>query len=765
MPRAGLIGLFALMATLAAATSAQAATPPQVGALWASDVAAKSARLHAELKLDPSVESNYHFNYITAAEYEANLGKGKEGFSGAKVQPPGDARLFPSPKEASVFVLLSNLAPETAYRYRVVVKNSAATVNGPTNTLTTQALGGAFALPDGRGWEMVSPVDKNGGQVDAPGANAGGGVLQGASQGGAATFSSSASFGAGAQGAPVASQYVSRRTPEGWSTENITTPLLSGSYGADPDGVPYRLFSGDLSRALLSNGRRCRSSVGDCAVANPPLGDTNAPTGYENYYLRDNQGGSFQALLSQTDVLATALDPAHFEASFAGASPDLAHVVLSSCAKLTANATEAPLGEGCDPDRQNLYEFSGSGLSLLNLLPAGAQGTPGAALAAQSGAISADGSRVYWTDLATGNLYLRAGGQTKQLDAAAGGGGAFQTASADGSLAFFTKAEHLYRYDASANTATDLTPAGGVQGVLGASADGSYLYYQGAAGLFLRHGAVTSEVAAAADASNYPPTTATARLSADGTRLAFLSKAPLTGYDNTGPTGEAVSEVFLYGAAANSLTCASCDPSGARPLGPSTLPGAIPNGTTHTYKPRVLSADGRRLFFDSADALVLADTNASPDVYQWEAEGTGSCARPGGCVELISSGKAEAGAFFVDASSDGSDVFFRTDQSLLSADPGSIDLYDARVGGGFPDPTPPIPCAGDACQSLPPEPTDPTLNTLVTGSGNPPVHFYDTNRHRPSYHRLRDHHHKGKGPKRPRRDAGKGRRQGKGGSR
>jgi hypothetical protein len=64
-----------------------------------------------------------------------------------------------------------------------------------------------------------------------------------------------------------------------------------------------------------------------------------------------------------------------------------------------------------------------------------------------------------------------------------------------------------------------------------------------------------------------------------------------------------------------------------------------------------------------------------------------------------------------------------TEESLLDADPGSTDLYDARSGGGFPVPTKPIPCTGDSCQVLPPQPVDPTLTTLLPGPGNPPLRY------------------------------------------
>ena len=76
--------------------------------------------------------------------------------------------------------------------------------------------------------------------------------MQAAESGEAAiTYTSSSSFGDGAQGAPQASQYISRRHgASGWTTENITTPTVSGSYGNQPNGVPYQLFSPDLARRL-----------------------------------------------------------------------------------------------------------------------------------------------------------------------------------------------------------------------------------------------------------------------------------------------------------------------------------------------------------------------------------------------------------------------------------------------------------------------------------------------------------------------------------
>jgi hypothetical protein len=278
-------------------------------------------------------------------------------------------------------------------------------------------------------------------------------------------------------------------------------------------------------------------------------------------------------------------------------------------------------------------------------------------------------------------------------------------------------------------------------GVLGASADGAYLYYLSNAGLFLEHGGTTTKVAAGADASDYPPATATARIAADG-NLAFLSSTALTGVATGG-----FSEVYLYAPATASLSCVSCRPSGATPLGASSIPGAVANGkladATRIYKPRALSAAGNRVFFDSADAVVLSDTNKDQDVYEWQAQGVGNCNKAGGCVALISSGRAEGGATFLDASADGADAFFVTDGSLLSTDPGAADVYDARIGGGFPLPQQPIACVADACQVVPGEPAGPAVGTGFYGAeANPPVKFPKARKHRKKHHKKKHHHGK-----------------------
>lgn len=747
MRRALALAALALSGLAANQGSALAAGPPQIVSTAVEGVSATAVTLRASIKPE-GLATTYRFEYLSEASYQANIDAGKDPFAGATPIPTGAVSLGAGGAAVKVSQHPEGLTPSSAYRYRVWATNSAETVLSTPRPFGTQDPTNAFALLDGRGWEMVSPIDKNGGSVQGPGEVAGGGVFQAAEAGSSLTYSSADSFFESAAGAPAGSQYLSTRQSGSWATSDLTMPLLAGSYGDDPDGTPYRLFSADLSRALMSNGERCRGEVeGECPVANPPLPGSGAPAGYRDYYLRD--GGGFHSLLSQTDLEHTSLPASQFQLRLVAATPDLSHAVLSSCASLAAGAVEVPAGAGCEEGAQNLYRWSGGDLVALNFLPGETQSAPGAEIAAPAGAVSADGSRVYWTR--EGSLYLREGTTTKLIAAEA----TFQTASGNGEFALYLKAGHLYRYEAKSDTSTDLTPGGEVKGVFGASADGSHVYYESSAGIFLwQEGATTKVAAPAAAEASFPPGEGTARVSADGSALLFASAAELTGYPSEGAT-----EAFLYTAASGakeaSLTCVSCNPTGERPKGSSSLPGAYENGSAATipYKPRSLSTDGARVFFESSDALVSQDTNERTDVYEWETAGTGSCTRAGGCVDLISGGRDPEPSSFLDADANGEDAFFLTAASLYPPDPGAVDIYAARIGGGFSVPPNVIACNADACQVLPEAPEDPLPGTLAVTGGNPPLTVTGAKKKtpKPKHHGQK----KGKGHKKQRRGRGR----------
>jgi hypothetical protein len=712
-PKRALIALAALASLLAPPSAAQAAGPPTIEATWVERVTATSALLKAEI--DPEgLPTSFRFDYLTEAAYLAN----GETFAGAASTPTSGAGAGTAP--VSVFANLGKLSPTTPYYYRVVATNSAAPggVAGPAHLLITSEPTNVHPPLDARGWELVSPIDKGGGAVGEPGGIFGGGDFQAAASGESLTYSSASSFAGGA-GAPGASQYVSTLGASGWSTANITAPTVSGAYGDQPDGVPYRLFSEDLSRALMLEGRRCEA-------AQP------CPHGYS---LRAGSGGLLAGSPEAPDL------------ALAGAASGLAHVVLSSCEALTADAVD-----GCGAGGRNLYEWSGGELTLINASKGEILPPPFGSLAAQSGAISTDGARVYWYQLEDGPLWLYEKDKpSKALPETTGGAAAFQAASADGSIAFYTVGATLRRYDALSEAAPAI--ASGVVGVLGDSASGEVVYYQDSEGLKRWRNGVTTMLAAGPEAvapSDYPAATGTARVSADGEHLAFLSAAEIPPFDNTdAETKQPDTELYLYGPPPGGgparLICASCNPTGERPGGSATIPGAQVNGTTRIYKPRVLSTSGNRVFFETADSLVVGDTNSRADVYEWEAQGEGDCARSPGCVGLISGGRG-SGASFLDASADGADVYFTTEESLIPSDPGSIDAYDYRIGGGFPEPEAPFVCKADACQTLPGEPEDPTPGTLVKNSGNPAQKYFSPHKrkHRKKRHRRRHKHHHGK---------------------
>ncbi len=229
----------------------------------------------------------------------------------------------------------------------------------------------------------------------------------------------------------------------------------------------------------------------------------------------------------------------------------------------------------------------------------------------------------------------------------------------------------------------------------------------------------------------------------DGTHVVFQSVASLTGFDNTDAnTGQPDSQVYVYDATANVLRCASCNPTGARPEGASTLSTeAYGSSGVLSYTPRSISSDGSRVFFNSTDALTGRDTNSlggcttsgsfvqvgpCQDVYEWEAQGAGSCASAsadGGCLYLISSGSSDNAAEFLDASANGNDVFFVTRDQLVGQDQDQLyDVYDARVDGGIASQNPPpgTSCSGDSCRGqLGGTPAPPTVATVTfTGPGN-----------------------------------------------
>lgn len=319
----------------------------------------------------------------------------------------------------------------------------------------------------------------------------------------------------------------------------------------------------------------------------------------------------------------------------------------------------------------------------------------------------------------------------------------------------------LYMYDAAKPDAdpaklTFISPdneggdlPGSVMGTLGVSSDGTYVYFlqegqsvggapvlNNGIGIYVWHQgeglrfigqlvdstADPSEILGGGGSHNYglQPQLG-ALVTADGHHLLFSARQPPLpgGHDNGNCPGAGLlvngkvgcRELYLYDAASGGpVRCVSCDPGGVPPTTPAfyAVRTGWANAATASHLNRPVTADGRRVFFTTGEALVAGDQNGHvKDVYEFDgADQT---------LRLLSSGTSPTDSYFLEATPDGHDVFFATREKLSPWDTDqNIDIYDARVDGGVAGPvTPPAGCAGDSCQGallLPP-------SGLVVGSG------------------------------------------------
>jgi len=735
--------------------------PPQVKSEPASHVTASSAQLHAEV--DPKgFQTDYVFQYITEAAYQ----EAGESFAGAAEAPPGGAPLAGTGAAESVGATLVGLSADTAYRYRAVATSHCAPSEpekvcegiGTTRDFHTFPLEAA-GLVDNRAYELVSPTQKSGGQVlpadpriSSCGAEADckPGVfyehfpMQSTPDGEAVVYEGTA-FAPG-EGATIENQYLARRDAKaGWQTANLTPPLLQKE-----GGQGYKAFDAELSQAVLAQSR--------------PTLSPQAPPEYQNLYSQPVADPlALSPLVAAEPTGRPATGTESFKVIYAGASADLSRVFFAANDALTAETTFAPAAVDGGPTKFNLYEWERQSgrLRLVNVMPGNAATEVGGAFGVGSAhSISEDGSRAFWSD-AAGQLYVRENAEaTREIPDP----GKFLSAALDGSKVLLSNGRI---YDLEEETTTDLAEGkGGFEGIAGQSEDLSRVYFvdtevltgeeENSEGqkaqpaefnLYAWEEGTTRYAATLAAQDNKGanltlsrswspfPSSRTAQASPQGRYLAFLSEAPLMGYDTTGPCesdhkGGLVDapcpEVFLYDSETGELTCPSCNPSGARPLGFSTLrrikgPNSI-EGPEWLSQPRYLTDSGR-LYFDSQDSLSLADTNDGvEDVYQYEPDGVGDCKREGGCVSLISAGREAVDSNLLAIDATGKNVFFTTRDPLLQRDRDElIDLYVAREDGGIAAETETTrsECQGETCQPAAFAPNDPTPgSSSFKGTGN-----------------------------------------------
>jgi hypothetical protein len=756
---------------------------PNAGATSAAAISESGASLIA--KLNPESEATeYQFECVDQTSFE------QSEFSDA-FKVPNSPETVNASEAITVQQTVTGLSETATYHCRLSARNGTGSNIGPETVFVTYRSTPGIAA-DGRVYEQASPVDKNG--SDAGGWQY---LLGAAADGDGITYyvGSGGSTGVGGQEFPLYD--ASRSESESaWGSTGLLPPSSVGNRAL------ILGWSQDLTRDYV-----LAWNSGSTAT----------------FYIQDLADGTLEQV-------ATGLAP-YEGARVAGESNDETEILFESPKELVKGAVSGV---------PNLYSWNRitHSLTLVSLLPGEVKSSTGSfagpydwpdkepkAGGALAGAytnlhaFSADGTTAFFTTRNVGHLYVRkhiggAGSSTVQVDASqktngSGPGGtdpqgaqkaAFMVASTDGTRVFFTspseltndattgtadQGNDLYRYEVASGQLIDVAPdtsdptGAEVQGVLGASADGSYVYFaangvlaEGAAPGNCRSSAVTGWGAGEVCnlyvwhegeitfISSIGPTVASgglnwmplpsigssiiamnpARVSTDGHTLVFATSLSVTGYASEGHN-----EFYRFNTESG-LTCVSCNPTGAPPVGRATLqdiePGvakpSIP-GTSSFI--RNMSADGDRVFFETPDKLVSADTNGDhgcpearavkgcQDVYEWEAENTGSCRshdEDGGCLYLISTGKSAEPSFFAGASENGKDVFFFTQESLVGQDKDQLyDVYDARVGGGLAgqSSTPPTSCEGvEACQG--PGPSSVVGGSpgtaSFTGPGNPP---------------------------------------------
>jgi DNA-binding beta-propeller fold protein YncE len=431
-----------------------------------SEVSGTSATFQASINPHGAATS-YYFQYGKSSEYEATVPAAPGISIGAG---EGDVKADP--------LHVQGLSLSSTYHYRVVAISELEVEGvlkqvvfpGVDKTFTTQG-SGAGTLLDGRQWELVSPADKHGAQLQPI---AEGHVTQAAENGDAFTFLTNAPTEDEPAGYAAGVQVLSARGSSGWESQDLASAHDQPT-GTAAGGQEYRVFSEDLSlaavqplgvftpsvspeaseqtsylRTALSHGAFCTGScyqpfVTGCPEAGEPC---SAP-------VAEHANVEPGTIIDNEERCHLVLSPIiECGPKVVGASADMSHVVLASGAALTPGANTGGA----------LYEWSakaapGEQLQLVSLLPEGkgpATNLPALGYQNEIGrhAVSDDGSRVIWSTgfAANRHLYLRDMllGETVQLDAPQPGSSgvgatepAFVGASDDGSRVFFTDPQRL----------------------------------------------------------------------------------------------------------------------------------------------------------------------------------------------------------------------------------------------------------------------------------------------------------------------------------
>jgi hypothetical protein len=709
-------------------------------------------------KLNPSdVDTTYHFEYISQAAYEAD---GNEFGAGTVSVPLPAAALDEGDSFVEVSEPLNSLSPGTSYRFRLVAENEEGQTIGEgkpgeegddTRFATYEAQ--SLHLPDGRGYELVTPPD-TGGYVPTMselGAPHFGGLGPSFASNLTALNGDQVLFGLAGGALPgypangLHDTYEAHRQADGrWITEfngvsgTDFAEAYPGGFSADhgasfwaltkspkfPEGYYIRRSAGILSPACSPDPAAQLELIGCGSLGDEPegVGEWISPDASHVIFTTRREN---QRVPKQLEPDAA---PSGTDAIYDRTADGITHVSSLKPDGSAFGANENATYRGVSSDGTAVaFTVNGTfyvrrdNLETLTV----ATGSP------LFGGLSSDGAAVVYlkqnegqpfrgTKVPQGDIFLcdldegPCAGPGSHSPTAIGSGeeSVLVNVSSDGSHVYFVSPrvldpaeegrlgkENLYVWDDTGVRFIATVSSGDVAGRAG-------VYPVGGLGLWIGI-AVSPDPTFLAGPGNDP-----SRTTPDGAILVFESRAELTDYDNDGH-----SEIYRYDAVHGGLDCLSCNRTGVSAqsdaqLQPDPPPQFVssPPISAMVSIPNV-TENGQRVFFESGDRLSLGDVDERTDVYEWEAAGEGDCSRQGGCVTLISSGTSSSDDHLYAMTPSGSNVFFASGDLLVAEDSDATpSIYDARIGGGAPEPpTPPQDCVGEACQPAGSPPRDPIL--------------------------------------------------------
>ena len=227
-------------------------SPPRIEGESFAEVTSSGATLGAQVNphsdaSETSTEYRFEYGRCASASASSCASSGYEEVPGSAGQIPADFEIH------AVSATLAGLSPHTTYHFKLIARNAhnqapLPASEGEERIFTTEGAGGELVLPDNRGWELVSPPDKQGAKIEPIKEY---GVVQAAASGDGLTYAADAPTEAEPQGYSNLVQILSRRAGGAWSSRDIAIPHVDATGFAIGPGPEYKFFDPELSLAAV----------------------------------------------------------------------------------------------------------------------------------------------------------------------------------------------------------------------------------------------------------------------------------------------------------------------------------------------------------------------------------------------------------------------------------------------------------------------------------------------------------------------------------